>query len=596
MVGISSRIGIGWGELAMAFIWRMSWYFKLRWKFYSLAIFFIILDYGLGMLPPLIIGNVVDMIKTGELTGPILEMRVFSLIGISLAAYAIIVAWVNLIFRNGIFVERLLRSKMIEHLTKMSPSFFHRFSRGDLMAQATNDIRAVHMASAFGIMTLCHTLVGGLFVITMMVLIVDIKLIAAALIPLPFLALVIRVLGAKMRIRFLAAQEAFGKLNDQALESISGIRVIRSYVQEQDDVESFRKVAEDTRAKNARVSVIHALFQPSISILVGLSFSIGVGYGAYLVSEGVITLGQLISFQMYLGMLIWPMIAFGEFINIMQRGSASADRIMDTLSVQSDIVEPVNPIQDAEPTSIEVRNLSFRYPESKRESLSNISFRIEQGQTLGIVGKTGSGKTTLLKQLLKQYPITEQSLFIGGASIEQISRELIKQWVGYVPQEHLLLSKSIQDNIKLGRIQASIDEVEHAAEQASLTFDIAQMMDGYDTMIGENGLMLSGGQKQRIGIARALLIEPEILILDDALSAVDARTESAILSNIRRERMGKTTLIATHRMSAVSHADWILVLEDGRIVEEGTHEQLMHLGGWYRTQYERQQVEASLLE
>ncbi|MBW5448789.1 ATP-binding cassette domain-containing protein [Cohnella sp. CFH 77786] len=580
----------------MVLLQKMAWFFKLRWIHYAAAILLIVLEYSINMLPPKLIGNVIDAIKEGELTGPWLHSRVLTLFGIAVLAYVMIVGWVNLMFRNAILIERMLRSKLLEHLTKMSPSFFQRFSRGDLMAQATNDIRAVNFAAGYGIMTFVHTVIGALLVVTMMAVFVDVKLMLASLLPMPVLAFFIRVLGNMVRVRFLAAQEAFGKLNDQALESISGLRVIRSYGQEKHDVEAFRQVAEATRRKNARVAVIHASFQPTISILVGMSFSIGIGYGSYLVSEGEIELGDLVAFMIYLGMLIWPMIAFGEFINVMQRGGASAGRIHETLVQKSEIVEADHPVEGIDPDRIEFRRLTFRYPEASGDSLTGISIVLEKGQTLGIVGRTGSGKTTLLKQLLRQYPIQPHSLLVGGVPIEEIAVDQIKRWVGYVPQEHLLLSKTISENIRLGRIDAYPEEVERAADSASLTFDIAQMKDGMDTLIGENGLMLSGGQKQRIGIARALLIDPEILILDDALSAVDARTESAILHNIRQVRKGKTTMIATHRMSAVSHADWIIVLEDGRIVEEGTHDHLMFRGGWYREQYERQQIEASLLQ
>ncbi len=579
----------------MAFIMRMNWFFKLRWKSYTVAIIAMIADFSIVLIPPLIMGDLVDMINEGTLTRELLNYNVLLLLGIAVTAYAIVLTWVNILFRNAMLAELMMRSKIIRHLILMTPSFFQRNSRGDLMAQATNDIRAVNFAAGFGIMTLVHTVVGCILVITMMIIFVDYRLMLAALIPMPFLALAIRKLGMAMRNRFVDAQRAFGALNDQTLESISGIRVIRSYVQESYDVEAFNKVAEDTMRKNVRVSVIHASFHPVISLLVGLSFSIGLGVGSYMMYLEIITLGQLVKFNIYLGMLIWPMIAFGEFMNVMQRGSASADRINSTLIQQSDVVDAASPVSSVIPDRISFNHMSFRYPGASVDSLSDIEVYIDRGQTLGVVGRTGSGKSTLLKQLLRQYPINRDSVLIGGVSIDQIALNQINEWMGYVPQEYLLLSKSIRDNIRLGKLEATAEEVDHAVRMASLSRDIEQMKDGLGTMIGENGLMLSGGQKQRVGIARALLVDPEILILDDALSAVDARTESAILHNIRNERGGRTTIIATHRLSAVSHADWIIVLDDGRIVEEGTHDQLMFLGGWYMEQYERQQIEASLL-
>jgi ATP-binding cassette subfamily B protein len=478
----------------------------------------------------------------------------------------------------------------------MTPGFFQRNSTGQLMALATNDVLAIGQTAGYGVMTLVNTLVGASIVIITMISLISYKLMLAALIPMPFLVIVINKLGQKVRTRFIAAQASFGIMNDHALESISGMRVIRSYVQEEKDIAAFDKVTTDVMKKNQHVSILNALFQPLISLIVGCSFSIGIGYGSYMVFHHEITLGQLISFNIYLAMLIWPMISFGEFINVLQRGSASADRLDKAFSHAPDLTDADNLVSLSDPASIEMKQLSFSYPNAVHPSLNQVSFRLEQGQTLGIVGRTGSGKSTLLKQLLRQYPIEEGRLFISDVPVEQIALDQLKQWIAYVPQEHLLLSKTIRENIALGKPNAAAAEIDQAIEMASFTQDIGQMAQGLDTVIGENGVMLSGGQKQRVAIARALLIDSEILILDDSLSAVDARTESRILQHIRLTRSGKTTLITTHRLSAVGHANWILVLDDGRIVEEGTHEQLMLLGGWYKEQWEHQQLEASLQE
>ncbi|MCY9664032.1 ABC transporter transmembrane domain-containing protein [Paenibacillus alginolyticus] len=580
----------------MSFVIKLRWFFKERWKYYVLAISLMICVNLLATIPPKMIGNTIDQIRSGNLTASSLSQTVLLLVGLSLLLYVFTYIWITTLFGNSALVEKVLRGRLLAHLTKMTPAFFQRNSTGQLMALATNDVLAIGQTSGYGVMTLVHTLVGASVVIITMISLISFKLMIAALIPLPFLALVISKLGQKVRVRFLAAQASFGQMNDHALESISGIRVIRSYVQEDHDLVAFDKVTSEVMNKNKRVSMLNALFQPLTSLIVGLSYSIGIGYGSYMVFHDEITLGQLISFNIYLGMLIWPMISFGEFINVLQRGSASADRLDTALTQKADIVDVDAPIAVSVPERIEMQGLTFTYPTANHPSLVNVSFQLERGQTLGIVGRTGSGKSTLLKQLLRQFPIEPGKLLVSGVPIERIALDQVKRWVAYVPQEHLLLSKSIRDNVALGKHDASPEEIARAIEMASFTQDIEQMPEGLATIVGENGVMLSGGQKQRLAIARALLIDSEILLLDDSLSAVDARTESRILQHIRKERAGRTTLISTHRLSAVSHANWILVLDEGRIVEEGTHEELMLFGGWYREQWERQQMEASLEE
>ncbi|MFS0725916.1 ABC transporter ATP-binding protein [Paenibacillus sp. 1P07SE] len=580
----------------MQFVTQLSWFFKKRWVFYVLTVLLMACTSYLNSVAPRLVGNTVDQIRDGILTWDTLRQTVWLLLGIALTMYIFIYIWNNLLFGSAVLLDKQLRERLFRHWTRMTPSFFQRNRSGELMALASNDIQAVSNTAGFGVLTLVNTIVITTVVVISMIVFVSFKLMVAALLPLPLLALAINRLGRAMRSRFLDAQQSFGHMNDHVLESISGMRVLRSYVQEEQDVAAFERVTTDVMDKNIRVAYIHALFQPAVSLIVGVSFAIGIGYGAYLVFQNEITLGELVTFNIYLGLLIWPMIAFGEFINILQRGNASVNRIQDNLEQREEVTEPQQPVEVAVPERISFQGLTFRYPGAGSDSLREIRLEVERGATIGIVGRTGSGKSTLLKQLLRQYPIEPERLSVSGVPIETISLQRLKSWIGYVPQEHLLLSKTLRDNIALGKPEATDQEIKRALEMAYLARDIAAMPDGLDTLVGENGVMLSGGQKQRVGIARALLLDPEILILDDALSAVDARTEHAILDAIRRDRQGRTTFIATHRLTAVTHAQQIIVMAYGEIAERGTHDELMAQQGWYRQQYDRQQLEQSLLE
>ncbi|WP_423801435.1 ABC transporter ATP-binding protein [Neobacillus sp. SAB-20_R2A] len=575
---------------------KLSWFFKENWKRYLVAVTLLIFVGLLDVIPPKLIGLAIDDIHSGAMTNQKIFMYLVYLTIIMVSSYAITYIWQYQLFGGAFLIERKLRSRFMGHLLKMTPAFFEKNRTGDLMARATNDLKAISITAGFGILTLVDSSVWMLTILFTMGIFISWKLTLAAILPLPIMAILMQMYGKKIHTRFTEAQDAFGELNDRVLESVAGVRVIRAYVQENADRERFHELTEDVYQKNINVARIDSLFDPTIKILVGLSYLIGIGYGATLVFHQAITLGDLVSFNVYLGMMIWPMFAVGELINVMQRGNASLDRVHETISYQEEVQNPSQPIKIASPNPILFEKVTFRYPSSKTDNLQNVTVKLLQGQTLGVVGKTGSGKTTFIKQLLRQYPLGTGGLSIGGASIGEQTLEQVRQWIGYVPQDHVLFSRSVKENILFGCKVASEDDLQTAIDLAAFRKDLQMLPEGLETLVGEKGVALSGGQKQRISIARALIKNPEILILDDSLSAVDAKTEKKIIDNIRKVRNGKTTIITTHRMSAVQHADHIIVLDEGAIIEEGTHEQLLERDGWYKEQFLRQLVEAKIEE
>ncbi|WP_088072447.1 ABC transporter transmembrane domain-containing protein [Gottfriedia luciferensis] len=569
----------------------LLWFFKQEKRSYIWGISLLVVVAILELLPPKVIGYVIDEMIKSTLNSKNLLFWVSLIFINGLLLYTFRYWWRRLIFGSSLKLARQLRDDLYDHFSKMSPSFYQKNRIGDLMAHATNDVQAVRETAGAGILTFVDSIILGGSVLIMMSVSISWKLTLVSLLPLPVMAILTQYYGKLLHQRFHLAQESFSELNNKVQESMSGLKVIRSLGQIKEDVSAFKNQADLVVKYNMRVARIDALFDPTIMLVVSICYIISVVYGSRLVIADEITVGQLITFVTYLGILIWPMLAIGWLFNIVERGRASYDRIRALLSVEAEIKDKEHALKELAMGEINYSIGSFKFNEQSNFELKDICFNVQEGQTVGIVGKTGQGKTTLLKLLLREYEVENGGITVGDVNIKDTTLLALREHIGYVPQEHFLFSTSIKENIAFGQIESSVDHVHKAAEIANIHADILEFPLGYDTIVGERGVSLSGGQKQRISIARSLIKNPNILILDDCLSAVDAKTEEKILRSLKNERSGKTTFITSHRMSAVMHSDLIIVLDEGRIIQRGKHEELVQIDGWYKEMFERQQLE-----
>lgn len=573
---------------------KLNWFFKDYWKSYATAILALMAVALLQLIPPRIIGLVIDQIGAGIITQQSLIELLVILSLTAIGQYVLRYVWRVRIWGNAARLERIIRNRLYRHFTNMDSEFYQKYRTGDLMAHATNDVSSLRMVAGGGIVTMADSLSITVVTITAMFIVVDWRLTLLAVLPLPLLAVVSRYLGKMLHSRFRDAQEAFSDMNNKVQESLQGIKVIKTFGQEVEDTDEFKIQTENIVDKNREVYKIDSLFDPALSLIIGLSYVIAVIVGGYLIIDAEITVGEFVTFISYIGMLIWPMFAIGRLFNIIERGSASYDRIEILLNEKSSILEKDHAIKTKPSGDLEFSVDSFTYPNDKKATLKSIHFNIPKGHTLGIVGKTGSGKSSIVKLLLRDFDHYDGEIKIAGHDIREYSLDSLLHTIGYVPQDNFLFSTTIRDNIRFSDPTISQEEVEKAAKIADIHDDIIEMPDGYDTQTGERGVSLSGGQKQRVAIARALIKNPELMILDDSLSAVDAKTEEEILQGLRELRDDQSTIIIAHRISSLMHADEILVLEDGVISERGTHDNLLANDGWYKEMYNKQQLEDKL--
>ena len=566
--------------------------------FYALGILALFAVDLVNVYVPDLTGRITDGLNQRALDMGGVMRYVWMLIGMGVLIALGRFGWRYFLFGAARSIEKEMRNDMFGHLTTLSMRYFNEHKTGDLMAHFTNDLMSVRQLLGMTVITAFDATVMLVLVLMQMILSVSPRLTIVAVIPLMLIMFGDYFYGRMMHKRFLAKQAAFSELTDQVQETISGIRVIKAFVQEHKELAAFALVNLKAKEKNLGVVRLQALMMPLMDLVIGASSLLTLLYGGYLAVIGEITLGQFVAFNSYVGMLVWPMMAVGEAITSISQGMASLKRIHKIFLEEPDIIdEALDRTTTALEGEIDLEHLTFAYPSQPDTAvLEDVNLHVAKGETLAILGRTGSGKTTLPSLLLRLYDAPEGTIFIDGKPIKDIPLDVLRKGIAYVPQDNFLFSDTLQNNIAFGSEDRSLDAVVRATELACIHDNIVEFPEQYQTVVGERGVTLSGGQKQRSSIARALMKDAPILVLDDALSAVDTDTEREILINLKKNRKGRTTLIIAHRISTIQDADHILVLDEGKVAEYGTHEELLAMNGLYRSIYDKQQLEKQLHE
>lgn len=562
-------------------------YIRYRKEYIIAVIALAIVDF-VAVLPPKIISNVADRINLSKLDVNFLKSNIIYLVAITIGSYLIGFIWTKNLWVTSDYYGRNTKAKLYKKILNSTGKFFETHTTGELMTNLTSDQGFVNDAISYGILALFDGAIYPAFVIVMMVMSSNLKLSTMSIIPMVVVIPIVNYIATKIENQFKVVQEKNAKINDAVLEMAQGIRVVRAYSGEENTISNFKILTDDAFKENMKLSLYERSYGFFVNFMPAFSYFICLFYGSMMLKEGRITLGNIVSLQIYLGMLVWPMMALAEFFTTLALGKAGVTRINKTLNYVDEITYRDGDKGLDRIEKIDYRNLNFKYPTSEELNLKNINVEIKRGMTLGIVGRTGSGKSTFIKQLIRDYKLDNDMLFINDIPIEDYKMDDVFRKIAYVPQESVLFSKSIRENILFAREDTTDLELDEALEITDLKRDINTFNEGLETLAGEKGISLSGGQKQRIAIARAIISDRELLILDDSLSAVDSNTEKKIISHINEKRKGRTNIIVSHRLSAVENADLIIVLEHGEIVERGTHEELMATGGWYCEQYNYQ--------